>query len=275
MHETDNILWYEQADSPDGTSWGSNIWIDDTYGAGWNISMADVAGYPGVAYIQNAYSVKFSRALDLDGDNWSLPVEFDAGSVNGDCSLCMVSGTPAIAYYDNVLGALKLIRAQAEDGSAWELPVIVDIVGETGSFGHQSMAMLGTSPAYPAIVFGDYENGKVLFYRADSIDGTSWLEPFALFDDATFDVNEVSFAVVDGVPCAAYKVYDTVNYVNHLYFRYAWDPAGTSWSSAKEITTNALSNLRLIDANGRPAISYYVWAGPDTGMWYAYSPPNP
>ncbi|MEP0813205.1 MAG: PKD domain-containing protein [bacterium] len=272
LHETDFFLRCQRADDPDGTTWGSNLWIDDTYASGSYISMTDVAGFPGVAYTDNGSWARFSRALDADGDNWSAPVEFDLGSVNGYVSLCMAGGMPAIAYYDDVLGALKFVRAQAEDGTAWGLPVIVDNVGEIGSFGYISMAMLGTSPNVPAIAMSDYTTGRVLLYRATDTEGTTWEEPVVV--DDVFAHFAISFANVDGVPCIAYQSYDTDVFQYHIYFRYAWDPSGSSWSSPIEIFSSPVFCLRLIDVKGRPAISFYSWSMPDYGLYYAYSPPG-
>ena len=82
-------------------------------------------------------------------------------------SLEIVSGKPAIAYYDynvrhsGVRDDLKYITAADPFGSSWGMPVTIDSVGITGGF--PSLQIVNGSPA---ISYYDYDNSDLKYVRA-------------------------------------------------------------------------------------------------------------
>ncbi len=78
-------------------------------------SLAVVNDKPAIGYrdVGNG-DLKYVRAADTNGANWSAPVTVDSsGDVGTYVSLAVVNDNPAIGYYDASNGDLKFVRQRA------------------------------------------------------------------------------------------------------------------------------------------------------------------
>src|SRR5438034_886988 len=83
---------------------------------------------------------------------------FTPGGVNGYTSLAVVSGNPAISYYDGVNGDLKFTRASDANGAAWPGVLTVDHAGLVGFY-----TTLKVVNGQPAISYLDETDGQLRF----------------------------------------------------------------------------------------------------------------
>lgn len=102
------------------------------------------------------------------------PVD-SVGNVGFYTSMLVVSGNPAIGYYDNSTFDLKYVRAADVNGAAWGAPVTLDSIGNVGLFG--SMAIVNGNPA---IGYYDATLLDLKFVRANDGAGTTWGTPVAV-----------------------------------------------------------------------------------------------
>jgi len=139
---------------------------------------------------------------------WSAPVV--AGTVVGTGgntgyfnSLTIVSGNPAMSYYDVTHGNLNYVRATNASGTAWGTPIIIDQTGNVGRF--TSLAIVNGNPA---ISYYDATNGDLKYVRATDANGTAWGTPVTL--ESTGDIGwYTSLAIINGNPAISY--YDVTN----------------------------------------------------------------
>ena len=261
-------LRYIRATNPEGTSWGSFIVLDGAVGAGWFISYADVAGYPALAYYTGSWqAVDFIRATDAEGGNWDTPFRI-ATDTSQIASLAMISGLPAVSYFDSGLDEKNLMyrRATMEDGTAWDPPVVVADNGDVGSY--SSMIMLGSPPGVPAIAYVDSDNRWLMFVRATDSSGSAW-EEAEVIDDQCWP-HDISLVNIGGVPCVAYTSY-TPPANAFAAFKYAADSGGTIWSERHQLSENIVFDMELADIGGYPGIVFYDILEP--GLYYIYGQP--
>ncbi|MCP4426791.1 MAG: hypothetical protein GY803_20055, partial [Chloroflexi bacterium] len=111
-------LKYVQANDADGTTWSTPVTVDATDDAGEYSSLAIVDGKPAISYRDWANSqVKFVQANDADGSSWDAPMVVGPSGYagwNGETSLFVVDGQPAISYY----GGSSVGLLYASPGSA-------------------------------------------------------------------------------------------------------------------------------------------------------------
>jgi len=110
-------LKYVRATDAIGSAWGSPITLDDSddLWVGQYTSLEVVDGYPAISYfvgdsLGNVGYLKYVRATNASGSAWGTPLTLDGPHAGEYDSLAVVSGYPAISYYDNYNGHLKYVR---------------------------------------------------------------------------------------------------------------------------------------------------------------------
>ncbi len=96
-------------------------------------------------------------------------------NVGQEMSSTVVSGYPAVAYYDATSQDLKYVRALDARGAAWGIPVTVASRGVTGR--HPSLSIINGNPA---ITFYDETAGQLLYTRSNDAQGVVWGAPVTL-----------------------------------------------------------------------------------------------
>ena len=187
---------------------------------------------------------------------WNSPQTLDnSTSVGRFTSLAVVSGTPAISYYDITNNDLKFIRAQNSNGTNWDFPQTLDDSGNVGF--DTSLAVIH---GFPAVSYFDFTNNDLKFIRAANYNGTSWNAPQTL--DTIGDLGRyTSLATVNGVPAISYYDFGS----GSLKFIRATDANGTSWDAPQTLdsTGNVGGFTSLAVVNGIPAISYFDYTNGD------------
>ena len=258
---TNAQLMFVRAADANGTLWGMPIWIDTTGLVGTHASMAVVNGNPAVAYYDATNDeLKYIRATSSTGSSWEgAPVTVDSsGNVGEYASLAVVSGYPAIAYYDRSNGNLKYARALDASGTTWQTPITVD--GSVNDVGHGvSLAMVGTNPA---IAYGDYTGSSYPRYvRATNTTGTtvgSWGSPVTLTDSSSGELlaEMISLVVANGNPAVAH--WDNTS--GGVRYMRASNATGTSWPTTwtriHTDTSTAGAGLTMTIVDSRPALAY-------------------
>ncbi|MEZ5338691.1 MAG: hypothetical protein R3F46_10525 [bacterium] len=241
------------------------ITVSAGHEAGFNSSVAGIAGHPAIAYRHNedqtlryAWSSTETGVSAADWTDITIPTQFSAGR---DCSLAEVNGRPAISFRaEDELGLYHLHYALSSNSSgsspgnwnAFEL----DPAADTGYF--TSLAVINDRPA---IAYGTFAALDLFYTRSSSLDGAAaedWSTPVAIDHDGSGTIGwDCSLAEVDGRPAVSY-------YANGN-LRYCWSstPAGEGeddWN-IRIIDNDTASNVgfytSLAVIAGRPAISYY------------------
>jgi hypothetical protein len=181
------------------------------------------------------------------------PVTLDVGtSILGEhISHAIVSGNPAIAYYDRTNGDLKYMRALDVNGNFWGQPVTVHSDDNVGQF--PSLVVIG---GIPAISYYDTTNDDLLYIRANDATGADWPINKPNIADSTGNVGQyASLAVISGLPCISY--FDATN--GDLKFVRATSVSGKGWGTPLTLDSADTVGLHttLAVVNGNPAISYY------------------
>ena len=112
-----------------GSAWGTPQMVVDNDSYGTYHAEIVVESNPAIAYIDGAtVDVYYMRATDALGTTWGAPVKITSlTAVNRrDISLAMISGKPALSFYDQENGKLVYARAQDAMGAAWDPPQVVD-----------------------------------------------------------------------------------------------------------------------------------------------------
>jgi hypothetical protein len=221
--------------------------------------LAIVSSNPAMAFFQIPGGLRYVRATTSDGSSWSSTIAVDTTitSFGGDyrisstrqVSLLVVSGNPAVAYYDETNGDLKFARASNSTGTTWSAPVIVQSVGDVGAY-----PQLVIVSGMPAIAYYDVSNGDLKFVRASNLTGTTWGAPVTV--SSVGDVGKfVSLALVNGNPSIAY--YDVTN--ADLKFVRSTNADGSAWGTP--VTPDSVGDVGvfafLAVVGGVPAIAYH------------------
>ena len=259
-------LKYVRANTPNGTlvgDWGTPVMLDSTGTVGQYTALKVINGNPAVSYHDATNGdLKYVRATTTSGTlvtDWGTPVTLDnSGNVGQYTSLAVITGNPAISYYDSTNGNLKYIRATTTSGTLltdWGLPVALDSTGDVGQY-----TSLGAVNGNPAISYYDPTNGDLKYVRSNTAVGMllpDWGTPVVV--SATGNTGQfTSLVMTIGVPAICY--YDFTN--QDLKFVQASNPNGTAWPTA--IVVDASISLPLTGqytsqaiVNGNPAVSYY------------------
>ena len=218
--------------------------------------------YAAAGWVKNdadLYARSFTVVSVVSLSNTTVTSDSDVGS---HCSLAVIAGHPAIAYYDATGQDLMYVRASNALGTAWSSPVQVDTNGNAGT--HASLTEVAGRPAiayYRATAASNY----LVYARAADAGGSSWDTPVTIAETNTSCwFGYASLQVVDGRPAAAY--YNS----NPSSLRYARanDADGSSWGAP--VTADSVNNpgryasLRVVD--GRPAVAY--WRADNDDLYY-------
>lgn len=247
-------LKYVRATNADGTAWGTQVVIDSAGDVGWFTSLAVVNGRPAVCYYDKTNGrVKYARASDTTGAAWAAPVVVDnVGTGLGTrMSMQVVSGKPAIAYFDQAAGDLRYARANDTDGAAgqWGTPVVIDAAGSVGVA--PSLAIVDGNPA---ISYFDSTNDALKYVRAADATGVAWGASLTLDSSGDAGVYN-SLAVINGTPAIAYFAQTS----SDLRFIRSKDAQGAAWGPPFVVdSADAVGrHTSMVPLNGGAAISYY------------------
>lgn len=244
-------LRYVQALDSEGSVWGTPLTVDGEGITGLHTSLAVVNGKPAIGYRDSDNDeLRYVRATDTDGSAWGTPITVDsnADNISTPLSLAVVNGNPAISYQDPTDLDLRFVRATNANGSAWNAPLTLDSVGDTGK--DCSLAVVNGNPA---VSYFDTTNTALRYVRATDASGTAWGMPVTL-DSTGITGTDTSLAVVNGNPAISYR--DGSN--GFLRFIRAEDPDGSAWNTPLTLDdaggTGLYTSLAII--NGKPAVSY-------------------
>lgn len=249
-------LKYIKATNVNGNVWNAPVTVDAGGNVGQYTSLQYVNGNPSISYYDATnQDLKFVRATDVDGAAWSTaPLRLDqTGNVGLFTSLTVITGNPAIAYYDGANGDVKYIRSVSINGTDWTTaPLSRDVAGVQGTW--NSLQMVG---GYPALTYYDITLQRLKYVRATDVNGLTWGNPFIL--DNTRNAGQYSsLQMVDGLPAVSY--YDHTS--NDLRFVRASSLSGlfTIWQTPAQALDQTgdvglYTSLKVI--GGNPAIAYY------------------
>ncbi len=176
----------------------------------------------------------------------------ETGSVGQFTSQAIVTGNPAISYYDVANHHLVYVRATNAARTAWGTPVTVASTGDVGKY--TSLVIVNGNPA---ISYYDTTTGSLNYVRATDVSGAGWGTPVALVVvGAGGGAN--SMAVVNGNPAICY--YDGLS--QSLKYVRATTADGTllsDWGTPVlvEATGDVGDHCSMAMVGGQPAISYY------------------
>ena len=110
-------LMYVIADNGYGTTWGDPVMIASCLSSGCDVgahaSLAVVGGLPAIAcYEMSAGDIRYYRADDVYGSNWTVRVDADTrNDVGENLDMAVVNGRPALTYRDRTIERLKYLRS--------------------------------------------------------------------------------------------------------------------------------------------------------------------
>lgn len=231
--------------------WQTSIVVDNGNNEmGWYNSLAEVNGYPAIAYTDFIESdLRYVRALDSVGSAWGTPIVVESDGGGQWPSLVVVNGFPAIGYwgFDNM--DLRYVRATDANGNSWGTPVTLDSIGMVGS--HVSMAIVN---GHPAMSYHDLENGDLKYIRATDANGSTWGAPLTIDSAGGVGVYN-TLAVVNGKPAIGY-----MDYINEdLKYVWATDTDGSAWGTPVVVDSDGSvgGDASMVVVEGYPAIGYY------------------
>jgi len=248
--DIDNMdLKYVRANNSDGTSWGTPVTVDSLNDVGAFHSIIRLGNnYPAIAYYDaNNGDLKFARANDTSGSSWGTPVYVDSNATifaSAPVSASVVSGNPAILYWNQNNSTLLYTRSTDSTGAVWATSQIV----ATGTVA--SLSIVNGRPA-----FCYYNSGALYYQRANDTTGSAWNAAITLDNVTVFGARSLQLAVVGGKPAVSY--YDSTN--GDLKYAFAQDADGTVWNAPITVDSGGTVGQynSLAEVNSSPAISYY------------------
>lgn len=195
-------LYYIRGSDATGILWGAPGTADTADAAGFDARLFIVFGKPAIAYgafVGSQYDLRFVRALDASGSSWGTPLTVVSDDNAGNyCSAAMVSGCPAISYFNDTADSLCYVRALNPTGSAWGSPLTLDSGGYLGLF-----TCLALIDGMPAVAYYDSDGEDLRYIRAANPTGSEWGAPLVL--DGPDSVGRwPSLVFTDGIPAIAY-----------------------------------------------------------------------
>jgi hypothetical protein len=164
-------LYFKRATTPDGSSWGNEVVVDTTNGAGNRLKLLEAGGVPVIAYENNITGdLVFARGANAAGSSWHLPQILDLTFSAVEPSLAIVSGNPAISYCDT--GDLKYVRALDASGASWDIPITLDAADFTGL-----ASCLAVISGQPAVSYVNDTISNLRYIRATDATGAAWGGP--------------------------------------------------------------------------------------------------
>ena len=166
------VVYSPSSGAPDGHDWVDETVVDDL-GSFALSYLADVNGRPAVVYRQSAApnDLVYVRADDGAGTSWTnFRAPDPAADLRFDIAVACIAGVPVIAYSAAAPGGvddeLRFVRAQDEDGAAWEAVQVIGVWDRVGG-----IEILQLTDGRPAVVFrGDSDEldpllrGEALYF---------------------------------------------------------------------------------------------------------------
>jgi PKD repeat protein len=269
-HNTDGPLEIVHATAADGSGWEPPIEIEADVSiseGSEELRLLIADGNPAVAYRKDfpgdGFQIRFERAVDAAGTDWSAPpvevASFLDDDPSGPLSVFEFDGRPAVVYYDEgLLPELRFRAANDAAGTSWSNFEVVT-PGPYG-FAQFSVAVFDGQPA----VFFEADNSTVLAHRSPAGDWTS----FAVSALAALDAGRVQLAVIDGLPHAFFE--DSAGRLLLAIGEPGAAAAGPGgelgFTSFGEILTQNTRGLSVADFEGRSLLVFATGAVNDFTM---------
>jgi PKD repeat protein len=203
-----NALFFRRADDLVGDFWGGIVSVDGNLGAGDWSALRVVDGNPAIAYYDDNGTlqfpqqgvIKYARADTPDGSSWSSFITLDDTGGDAFVGMALVSGRPAISYYDFEDGELRYIRADDAQGNLW--PQDFELLDGAGALDVGWFSSLATIGGVPAVAYGNQVTGDLNFVQSNDAAGAAWGAP-ELVEAGPISVF-MSLQEVDGHPAISY-----------------------------------------------------------------------
>lgn len=172
---TNGDLKYAIADDADGTGGWTRVTVDTEGITGEYTSLAVVNGRPAISYSYFDYfdnrGVKYALANTVDGTHaWTRVTVDTEGRVGAYTSLAVVSGRPAISYYDINNRDLKYARAGDTNGTSPWTRMTLESDDDVGEYTSLAVVM-----GRPAISYRSASGHSLKYARARSPAAIHWM----------------------------------------------------------------------------------------------------
>jgi hypothetical protein len=232
------------------------------------INIADIADYKGdtgtvlVAVVLAGTDPAVLAMINLGG---SLPqatvpaskLDLEMMGGGGASAPVIVDGAPAFLFVEDAGGGnpnLLYIRAQDEDGSAWNSAVVLS----PNTYGYPSLAIVDGNPA---VAYSAGYSGSLVYRRANDAQGTSWGDPVVVDGLSENPGQSINLLVADGNPAIAYTTDGSGSTEDRLLYVRADDAQGSAWGIPTTIEPGYGDEVEARDCSmalieGKPAIAY-------------------
>jgi len=197
---------------------------------------------------------------------WHTQTLDTVGNVGAFSSAAIVDNRPAIAYGDLTNHRQKFVIAANDAGTAWGIPLTVDLNQRGGEF-----CDLAEINGRPAISFVDDAAGQAMYIRSFDQTGQTWDTPVAVGIPGT--IGDTALIQLGGRPALAF-VDESNGTDGDPVFLSANDASGTSWGGGILVddTGEDVAALDMQVVNGAPAIGYVEELGRDLRFVQARDP---
>jgi len=205
-------------------------------------------GNPAICYYNaSQQDMEYVRANDTSGSSWGAAAAVDQSIADEGvgCSMFIVNGRPAIAYWNN--GALFYIRASDANGGSWGIPVWLDPTNP-GILTRGVSISLHVNNGKPAVsYYSGTPNHDLMYLRALDADGTAWSAPYAV--DSPDNVGVDCHLTNVGTSPAISYFDDTANHLKFAICVNAFNQAPTATLVVPQPSVK-LGQPHLLDASG-------------------------
>ncbi len=217
------------------------------------MSQAIVEGHPALAYYDASNrDLRYLRALDSAGTQWGISTTVDSLGACGEyCSMTLVNGRPAIAYFDEQ-DNVRYVRADDALGINWGTPVGMD---NSQSQPRGQGISLTVIAGRPAVAYQNNTNSNVRYVRANDMDGTSWPPNGPRSEAGALNIT-VTLMDLNGLPAVAFNQIATGDLL-YVLGSNADFSAGASVSTTADAIGNVGRYATMALVNGVPAIAYW------------------
>jgi hypothetical protein len=251
-------LVFVRATDVNGSAWSSPVTVNNTVNFAGPSPLNVINGNPAISFYDGVNAdLKFVRSTDVNGitGSWSGAVAVDSvGAVGKETALIVISGTPAISYFDETNGDLKFARSSDANGATgtWTAAT-ADSGFQSGDVGrYASHAIVQGNPA---IAYYDATNRTVKFARNTLADGAGTWVISTVASVGVINSKPLSLAVVAGNPAIVF--YNATDPAIKFARNSAADGTGT-WivSTVQGSISYTPRYLSLCVISGNPAFSY-------------------